>query len=139
MVNLRFWRLAPGVAAETAKTLGSDFRVVDENVITTATPAAAKERHVAFSQEVRLRLTKANQSLAGYMADFERNVRDVIEHNVRNSKDIEATWRRLADLRTKIAHFQTGVEEVLLPYLQDPKVRELVRGTPQEREKGGKS
>ena len=101
--------------------------------------AAAKERHVAFSQEVRLRLTKANQSLAGYMADFERNVRDVIEHNVRNSKDIEATWRRLADLRTKIAHFQTGVEEVLLPYLQDPKVRELVRGTPQEREKGGKS
>ena len=101
--------------------------------------AAAKERHVTFSQEVRLRLTKANQSLAGYMADFERNVRDVIEHNVRNSKDIEATWRRLADLRTKIAHFQTGVEEVLLPYLQDPKVRELVRGTPQEREKGGKS
>ena len=101
--------------------------------------AAAKERHVAFSQEVRLRLTKANQSLAGYMADFERNVRDVIEHNVRNSKDIEATWRRLADLRTKIAHFQTGVEEVLLPYLQDPKVRELVRGTQQERENGDKS
>ena len=101
--------------------------------------AAAKERHVTFSQEVRLRLTKANQSLAGYMADFERNVRDVIEHNVRNSKDIEATWRRLADLRTKIAHFQTGVEEVLLPYLQDPKVRELVRGTQQERENGGKS
>jgi hypothetical protein len=101
--------------------------------------AAAKERHVTFSQEVRLRLTKANQSLAGYMADFERNTRDVIEHNARNSKDIETTWRRLADLRTKIALFQTDVEQVLLPYLQDPKVRELVRGTQQERENGGKS
>ena len=101
--------------------------------------ADAKAHRVTFSQEVRLRLTKANQSLTHSLADFERDVRDVVELSARNSKDIEATWRRLADLRTKIAHFQTGVEEVLLPYLQDPKIRELVRGAPQEPEKRGKA
>jgi len=101
--------------------------------------AAAKEHRLTFSQEVRLRLTTINQSLAGFMADFERNTRDAVEHIARSSKDIETTWGRLAELRTKIAHFQTDVEKALLPYLQDPKVRELVRGAPQEQEKRSKS
>jgi hypothetical protein len=100
----------------------------------------AKAHGVTFAQEVRLRLNGASPSLTSYLADFERNTVDAIEHIARNSKgDPKATWRRVADLRTRIAHFQTDIEEVLLPDLQDPKVRELVRGTPQEREKGGKS
>jgi len=102
---------------------------------------AAKAHHIAFNQEVRLRLTKANQSLNGYLADFERNAGEIIERNAkRNAKDIETAWRRRAELRTKLAHLQTGVEEVLLPDLRDSKeLRELVRGAQQEREKGGKA
>ena len=101
--------------------------------------AAAKEHHIAFNQEVRLRLTKANQPLNSYLADFERNACDIIEHNARNNpKDIESAFRRRAELRTKLAHLQTGVEDVLMPDLRVSKqLRELVRGAPQEREKGG--
>ena len=103
--------------------------------------AAAKEHHVTFSQEVRLRLTKANQPLTSYLADFERNACDIIEHNARNNpKDIESAFRRRADLRTKLAHLQTGVEDVLMPDLRVSKqLRELVRGAQQEQEKGGKA
>jgi len=81
----------------------------------------------------------AKQSLADYVVDFERNACDIIEHNARNNpKDIESAFRRRAELRTKLAHLQTGVEEVLLPDLRVSKpLRELVRGAPQEREKGG--
>src|SRR6516225_535580 len=90
--------------------------------------AAAKEHHIAFNQEVRLRLTKANQPLNSYLADFERNACDIIEHNARNNpKDIESAFRRRAELRTKLAHLQTGVEEVLMPDLRVSKqLRELV-------------
>jgi hypothetical protein len=101
--------------------------------------ADAKAHGLTFSQEVRLRLTGASPSLTGYLADFERNACDIIEHNARNNpKDIESAFRRRAELRTKLAHLQTGVEEVLLPDLRVSKqLRELVRGAPQEREKGG--
>jgi hypothetical protein len=108
---------------------------------------AAKAHGITFSAEIRLRLTKANQSLNSYLADWERAVCDTIERDAHGSTDIEATWRRLAELRTKLAHLQTGVEEVLLPNLANPKVRELVRGIPaspnktkrKPSQKGGKS
>jgi hypothetical protein len=103
--------------------------------------ADAKAHRVTFSQEVRLRLTGATQSLTSSLADFERNAGDIIERNAKdNARDIEAAWRRRAELRTKLAHLQTGVEEVLMPDLRDSKeLRELVRGAQQEREKGGKA
>jgi hypothetical protein len=103
--------------------------------------ADARAHRVTFSQEVRLRLTGASPSLTGYLADFERNAGDIIERNAKdNAKDIEAAWRRRAVLRTKLAHLQTGVEEVLLPDLRDSKeLRELVRGAQPERKTGGKS
>lgn len=91
--------------------------------------AAAREHHVTFIQEVRLRLTKANQSLASYVADFVRRVRDTVEHSARK-EDIETTWGNLRALDAKFAHLYTDVEQVLGPYLQDPKVRELIRGAP---------
>ena len=99
--------------------------------------AAARDHHITFAQEVRLRLTKAKQSLADYVVDFERNACDIIEHNARNNpKDIESAFRRRAELRTKLAHLQTGIEEVLLPDLRvSEQLRELVRGA----EKRGKS
>jgi hypothetical protein len=102
--------------------------------------AAAKEHHVTFAQEVRLRLTKANQPLYSYLADFERDASAIIEANARNNpKDFESAFRRRAELRTKLVHLQTGIEEVLLPDLRNSEqLRELVRGAPQEREKGGK-
>jgi len=101
--------------------------------------AAAKEHGVTFSLEVRSRLIGSlTQSLASYLADFARRAREIIEHSTRK-KDIEATWRRLRALDAKSARFYADVEEELLPYLQDPKVRELLRGAQQEREKGGKA
>jgi len=101
--------------------------------------AAAKQHGVTFSLEVRSRLIGSlNQSLASYLADFARRAREIIEHSTRK-EDIEATWRRLRALDAKSARFYADVEEELLPYLQDPKVRELLRGAQQEREKGGKA
>jgi hypothetical protein len=91
--------------------------------------ADAKEHHVTFIQEVRLRLTKGNQSLASYVADFTRRVRDTVEHSARK-EDIETTWGNLRALDAKFAHLYTDVEQVLTPYLRDPKVRELIRGAP---------
>jgi hypothetical protein len=104
-----------------------------------STPKRKGRSHVFYSQEIRLRLTKASQSLNSYLADFERNACDIIEHNARNNpKDIESAFRRRAELRTKLAHLQTGVEEGLMPDLRVSKqLRVLVRGAPQAREKGG--
>lgn len=105
--------------------------------------AAANEHRVTFSQEVRARLvdsfgTKARPSLASSLADFGRGVRDIVEHSARK-EDIEPAWRLLRAIEAMSAVFYTGVEEKLLPYVQNPKVRELLRGAPQEQEKGGKA
>jgi hypothetical protein len=102
--------------------------------------AAAKEHHVTFAQEARLRLTKSTQSLAGYVADFERNARDIIEHDARNSKGgNNATWERLAQLGAKLRGTYTDIEILLLPHMHLPELRALMRGAQQEQGKGGKS
>jgi hypothetical protein len=107
--------------------------------------SAAEEHHVTFSQEVRARLTdsfdpKAEQSLAGFLIRFKRDVRDAIERNPRNAHDIERHWRHINDVDASIARLYTAVEEALLKDLQqDPKVRELVRGTPNETKSKAKS
>jgi hypothetical protein len=99
--------------------------------------AAAIAHGNTFSREVRARLVESLvepelTSLAEFLSDFERRARDIVEHNARGSRlrepQIEATFRRLAALRTKIVHFQTGIEEVLLHDMHIPELRALVRG-----------
>lgn len=108
--------------------------------------AAAKERHITFSQEVRLRLTGAEPSLADFRADWVRRLRDVIEASA-PKQDIEAAWRCLQLVDAESAKFYTNVERLLFPYVHDSKVRDLLRGAPtlsehkpsqQERGAGGK-
>src|SRR5215469_12380159 len=83
--------------------------------------AAAKEHHVTFSQEVRLRLTQAEPSLADSIADFKRRARDVIEHGVRNSnpKDIETAWGHRQQVDAACTKFYTAVEIELSRYVRD--------------------
>jgi hypothetical protein len=112
---------------------------------------AAEEHHVTFSQEVRARLVDsfdpAEQSLAGFLTRFKRDLRDRIESNPRNAHDIERHWRHVNNVDASIARLYTAVEEALLEDLRDdPKIRELVRGAPsgtkstqKKREDGGKS
>jgi hypothetical protein len=108
--------------------------------------AAAKERHITFSQEVRLRLTEAEPSLADALTNFKRRARDVIEHSVHISspKEIENAWGRLQKVDAACAGFYTAVENELSLYVRDPAVRQLLRGAPallpseQERGAGGK-
>ena len=103
--------------------------------------AAAKEHGITFSQEIRTRLigfeTKANLSLADFLADFTRRVRATVEHSARK-ENIEVTWGRLRALDAECAKFYAGVEVALAQYLHEPKIRELIRGEQQERERGGK-
>src|SRR5262249_42633293 len=102
--------------------------------------AAAKEHHVTFSQEVRLRLTAAEPSLASLLTDFKRRTRDTIEAGARK-EDIETAWRCLQKVDAESAKFYTAIEVLLFDYVNDPKVRDLLRGAPalpEERGAGGK-
>jgi hypothetical protein len=90
-----------------------------------------------FSREVRTRLVASLvepelMSLAEFLSAFERMARDIVEHNARVSRasepQIEATFRRLAKLRTKIVHFQTDIERELFLDMEIPELRALVRG-----------
>jgi hypothetical protein len=92
---------------------------------------AAKGRATTFSQEIRERLIASftEVSLADILTNFKRRARDTIEHSARK-EDIEAAWRCLQEVDAKSAQFYVDIEGKLFPYLQDPKVRELLRGAP---------
>jgi hypothetical protein len=109
---------------------------------------AAEENQVSFNEEVRARLIdsfdqKTRQSLASFLAGFERDVREVLERNARevarNAEGIELMWRRLAALGANMKGTYASVEETLSPDMQDRKLRELVRGTSDEAKSKTKS
>jgi hypothetical protein len=109
---------------------------------------AAEANQVSFNEEVRARLIdsfdqKTRQSLASFLAEFERNARDIIERNARefarNADDMELIWRRLAALGASMKGTYAGVEETLLRDMQDSDLRELVRGKPDEAKSKTKS
>jgi hypothetical protein len=108
--------------------------------------AAAVENGVTFSHEVRARLVGSletkTQPFADYLSTFEAQARDINERNARKdpraSPGIEATFSINAALHATLAQVYTSVEQVLLPRMHDPELRELVRGPQQQRGKGGK-
>jgi hypothetical protein len=99
--------------------------------------AAAKQEEISINQLIRNRLEdsfeqKTRQSLASFLAGFERDVRDVLERNARevarNADDIELMWRRLAALGASMKGTYARAEEVLSSEMQNSEVQELVRG-----------
>jgi len=81
--------------------------------------ARARANCVSFSAEMRQRLinslnTDGNQSLADFLADFRRRLRDIIERDPRKGDDIERIWRRLNAQDAKVARlgmYMGGEEE----------------------------
>jgi hypothetical protein len=137
---------------KSTATIQLNFRLDAELV--RALETHAKASRVTVSQEVRRRLVgsfDAGPSLADFRADWVRRVRDTLEHGV-DKKDIEKAWRCVRDLETESAKFYAAAEELLMLYVSDPRIRELLRGAPalpnettskhkpsqQEREKGSK-
>ena len=103
----------------------------------------ADTHRATFSQEVRARLAGSfdTKPLWNLLDDFERQAGDILERNARNSKDknIADTFRRRATLGATLRKAYADVEQLLALDMHDPELRKLMRGTPQEREKGGKS
>jgi hypothetical protein len=91
----------------------------------------AKAHGITVSEEVRRKLA-ADQSLASYLANFEREMRDAVEASVRGSRNPEPTFRLLATFGAKVRKTYTDFEELLLPHMTIPKVRELMRSSQQE-------
>jgi hypothetical protein len=89
----------------------------------------AKESRTSLSSEIRTRLINsfnAKAGLASYLADWETSIRDAVERGARK-EDIEQALRALAELGAILRGTYTNVERLMLPYMPDPKVRELVR------------
>ena len=97
----------------------------------------AKERRTTLSEEIRERIIgsldpKPEPSLWGFLDAFGHRVRDIIEHiarkNIETAKDIETGWGHLQAIDAKSRIFYTDIEQELFSYVQNPKVRELLRG-----------
>ena len=95
--------------------------------------ARAKANRVTFSEESRQRLIDSLDppGLSSVLANLVRNARDLLERGARRGDiEIESAWRSLQALEAKCAKFYADAETELLPYVSDPKIRELLRGAP---------
>lgn len=102
----------------------------------------AKESRATLSEKIRELLEDGLEdelSLTDFRADWLRRLRDTLEHaaleraargDVEAAKNIETVWKCLQLLEAEFAQFCTKAEDKLFPYLQDPRVRELLRGAP---------
>jgi hypothetical protein len=90
----------------------------------------AKAGGITVSELVRQKL-EADESFAAYLNNFECQMRDTIEQGARGSRDIDIIFGRLANLGAKLRGIYTDVEQLLLPHMTNPKVRELMRGAQQ--------
>ena len=97
----------------------------------------AKESRTTLSEEIRARIIdsldpKPEPSLWGFLDAFGHRVRDIIEHGARKdieaAKDIETAWGHLQAIDAKSRIFYTDIERELFSYVQNPKIRELLRG-----------
>jgi hypothetical protein len=89
----------------------------------------AKENRASLSEEIKTRLINSFEpapSLADYFAIWETSIRDAVERGA-SKENIEQALRDLADVGAILRGTYTNIENKMLPYMPDPKVRELVR------------
>jgi hypothetical protein len=91
----------------------------------------AKANRTNFSEEIRARLIdslnpRPEPGLADFGATWVSRLRDALEAGA--PEDIEAIWRAVRVIETVFAGLYGTAETELLPWISNPKIRELLRG-----------